>query len=108
MAVLGQPGFHETDRAGEMRRRSALAAAALFVGIASIAATPPVGTYETDPPHTFITFSAQHEVVGRVDGRFDKAKGTVVVSSDLAKCTVDVTIDAQSLSTQNSVRDEDV
>jgi polyisoprenoid-binding protein YceI len=53
-------------------------------------------------------FSAQHKIVGRVDGRFDKARGTVVVSSDLSKCGVDVTIDAESLSTQNSIRDEDM
>ena len=92
-----------------MRQRGAwIAAAALFVGSAGIAATPPAGTYEIDPPHTFIAFSAQHKIVGRVDGRFDKARGTVVVSSDLSKCGVDVTIGAESLSTQNSIRDEDV
>jgi polyisoprenoid-binding protein YceI len=42
---------------------------------ASGAAIPAAGMYELDPPHTFIQFSAQHLVVGRVDGRFDKAKG---------------------------------
>jgi polyisoprenoid-binding protein YceI len=66
------------------------------------------GTYELDPPHTFVLFSAKHLVVGRVDGRFDRAKGTITVAPDLAQSTVDVSIDPQSLSTQNGVRDEDL
>jgi hypothetical protein len=41
-------------------------------------------------------------------GRFDTTAGTVVVSSDPAQCSVDVSIDASSLSTQNGMRDADV
>lgn len=66
------------------------------------------GTYELDPPHTFILFSAKHRVVGRVDGRFDRAKGTITIAPDLAQSSVDVSIDPHSLSTQNGVRDEDL
>jgi polyisoprenoid-binding protein YceI len=62
------------------------------------------GTYELDPPHTFLLFSARHLVVGRFDG----AKGTITISPDLAQSSVDVSIDPQSLSTQNGVRDEDL
>jgi polyisoprenoid-binding protein YceI len=69
---------------------------------------PVPGTYELDPPHTFIVWSAQHKVVGAVRGRFDKIAGTVVVAQDPAACTVDVNIDAPSVSTQNSVRDDDL
>jgi polyisoprenoid-binding protein YceI len=71
-------------------------------------ALPAPGVYDLDPPHTFIVWSAQHEIVGAVRGRFDKITGTVVVAQDLAACTVDVTIDAPSVSTQNPVRDDDL
>jgi polyisoprenoid-binding protein YceI len=47
-------------------------------------------------------------VVGLVRGRFDKVVGTVIVSQDLAACSVDITIDASSISTQNIERDEDL
>jgi polyisoprenoid-binding protein YceI len=71
-------------------------------------ALPAPGTYEFDPPHTFVVWSAVHKVVGAVRGRFDKIAGTLVVAQDPAACTVDVTIEAPSVSTQNSVRDDDL
>lgn len=77
-------------------------------GQAGAGSLPPPGTYALDPPHTFVYFSARHKVVGLVRGRFDTATGTVVVAKDLTQCSVDVTIDANSLSTQNATRDQDV
>src|SRR5580692_10071827 len=71
-------------------------------------ALPAPGTYALDPPHTFIVWAAKHEVVGTVRGRFDKIAGTLVVAQDPAASTVDVTIEAPSLSTQNPVRDADL
>ena len=41
-------------------------------------------------------------------GTFGKIGGTVFVSQDPGACTVDVTIEAPSVSTQNPVRDEDL
>jgi polyisoprenoid-binding protein YceI len=69
---------------------------------------PPPGTYELDPPHTFAYFNARHLVVGLVRGRFDKIAGTITVAKDPAACSLNVTIDATSISTQNSVRDDDL
>jgi polyisoprenoid-binding protein YceI len=71
-------------------------------------ALPAPGTYEIDPPHAFAYFDARHEVVGLVRGRFDKVTGTIMVTQDLAACSVDITIDTSSISTQNNVRDEDL
>ena len=69
---------------------------------------PAPGTYQLDPPHTFVFFAAQHKIVGKVRGRFDKTVGTVTVDEDAAACAVDVTIEATSIDTQNSVRDNDL
>ena len=69
---------------------------------------PAPGTYEIDPDHSFAYFGARHHVVGLVRGRFDKITGTITVSQDLAACSVDVTIDPSSISTQVGERDEDL
>ncbi len=69
---------------------------------------PAPGTYTIDPVHSFTYFGAWHHVVGLVRGRFEKVEGTITVSQDLAACGVDITIDASSISTQNSERDEDL
>lgn len=74
----------------------------------SVPAAPTPGTYSLDPPHTFIYFAARHLVVGMVRGRFDRVGGTLVVAKNPADCSLDVTIDAASLSTQNTTRDADL
>src|SRR5271165_4864834 len=71
-------------------------------------ALPAPGTYEIDPVHSFAYFGASHHVVGLVRGRFDKVTGTITVSEDPAACSVDVTIDPSTISTQVSERDEDL
>src|SRR5277367_6083686 len=71
-------------------------------------ALPTPGTYQIDPVHSFAYFSAWHHIVGVVRGRFDKVTGTIMASADPAACAVDVTIAAYSISTQNSMRDDDL
>ncbi len=71
-------------------------------------ALPAPGRYKIDPRHSFAYFSAWHHLVGRVRGRFDKVSGTITVSPDPAACSVDVTIDVATISTQVSQRDDDL
>lgn len=69
---------------------------------------PPVGTFQLDPVHTFVAFRAQHLVVGRVRGRFEDVKGTIVVAEDLTESSVDVEIGTASVTTLNADRDDDM
>jgi len=69
---------------------------------------PAPGTYKIDQDHTFAYFAARHHVVGLVRGRFDKATGTINSSADPAGSSVDITIAAYSVSTQNTDRDDDL
>jgi polyisoprenoid-binding protein YceI len=71
-------------------------------------ALPVPGTYKVDSNHSFAYFGARHHVVGLVRGRFDKVTGTISASPDPAACSVDITIDVSSISTQNTERDEDL
>lgn len=91
--------------------------AAVFAGLWSAlsgrAAVPSValpapGTYQVDPTHSFVYFSAWHHIVGVVRGRFDKVTGTITASANPADCAVDIAIDTATISTQNSERDEDL
>lgn len=69
---------------------------------------PPVGKFDIDPVHTFVGFSAQHIVVGRVRGRFEKVSGTIEIAEDLTASTVEVGIEAASITTLNPTRDADL
>jgi polyisoprenoid-binding protein YceI len=71
-------------------------------------ALPAPGTYKIDTDHSFVYFGAWHHIVGLVRGRFEKIAGTITVSPDPAACSLDITIDTSSISTQNSERDEDL
>lgn len=76
----------------------------LFDGIA----IPLPGHYQLDPPHTFAEFSVQHLVVGRVRGRFNTLSGMLTIADDPLASSVDVQIEAASVSTQNETRDADL
>ena len=69
---------------------------------------PPPGTFEIDPVHTFVTFRAQHFIVGRVQGRFETVSGTVTVDENVLDSHVEVVIDAASVATQFAMRDDDL
>lgn len=87
-----------------MRQPAALA----LVGIGAflVPASAAASTWEIDPAHSSIEFSVKHMMVTTVKGLFEKVKGTVDLDEkDLAKSTVDVTIDLASVNTRNQERD---
>ena len=69
---------------------------------------PAPGVYEIDPVHTFVGFSAQHLVVGRVRGRFESVRGTITIADNPADSSVAVTIDPASINTLMPMRDNDL
>ena len=66
------------------------------------------GTWEIDPVHSEVSFVVRHMVVSKVRGRFEKFSGTIVTSDNLAESSVNVTIDASSISTSEPNRDNHV
>jgi polyisoprenoid-binding protein YceI len=63
------------------------------------------GTWAIDPVHSEIGFSVRHMAVSKVKGRFDKFEGTFVTAEDPLASSVNVTVDASSINTNNEQRD---
>ncbi|HEX4830441.1 MAG TPA: YceI family protein [Trebonia sp.] len=63
------------------------------------------GTWEIDPVHSEVSFTVRHMAVSKVRGRFDKFAGTFVTAEDPLASTVNVTVDANSINTNNEQRD---
>ena len=82
-----------------------------FAVVAALAlpAFAAVDTWQIDPPHTSAQFSVRHMGISTVRGAFTRISGTVQYDpSDVAKTSLDVTIDANSLDTRVEQRDNHV
>ncbi|MGW1610402.1 YceI family protein [Streptomyces sp. NPDC002285] len=66
---------------------------------------PTAGTWLFDPPHTAIRFIAKHVGMAHVHGRFERFTGGIRVAPDMADSQVSVRIEAASITTGNSTRD---
>jgi polyisoprenoid-binding protein YceI len=67
----------------------------------------PTTTWQIDPNHTLVEFSAKHLMITTVKGRFGKVSGSIVVNDqnpDLSR--VEAEIDAATLDTRTEQRDQ--
>ncbi len=64
--------------------------------------------FTIDPPHTFPNFTVNHLGFSTMHGRFDKTKGTITMDKEAKTGSVDVVIDASSISTGFHKRDDDL
>ena len=86
----------------------ALASLLTLSAPAGAPATADTVTYRIDVSHSRLVFTIRH-FVSRVEGRFDKWSGTIVTDpNDFSKGSVEVTIDAASINTNNESRDRDL
>ncbi|HWE69814.1 MAG TPA: YceI family protein [Acidimicrobiales bacterium] len=65
---------------------------------------PLAGTYVLDVAHTQVGFAVRHMAVSKVRGRFTKFDGTIQIAEDPTASSVSVTIDANSIDTQDETR----
>ncbi len=81
----------------------AVAAASLLSMNAAAAAT----TWQIDPMHSSAQFAVRHLTISTVRGEFHKVTGTIVLDdTDIAKSTVEVSIDATTVDTREADRDK--
>ena len=80
----------------------------ILLAVLALAALPALAqdTYRIDPVHSEVGFKVRH-LLSKVSGRFTKFSGTIQVNpADLSKSTVEVSIDAASITTDNETRDK--
>jgi polyisoprenoid-binding protein YceI len=88
---------------------SRLTVAAVIAAVLSIPATAGTITYRIDPTHSSAAFGVTHLMISTVRGVFHGVNGTVVWNdADPSKSSVDVTIDATTVDTQEAGRDKDL
>jgi polyisoprenoid-binding protein YceI len=84
----------------------------LLAVVAALASWPsilPAATYQIDSAHSIAGFTVRHMMVSNVSGAFAKLSGIVDFdSNNPSQSKVDVTIDAASVDTRNSGRDNDL
>ncbi len=84
-------------------------AALAFAALLSVTAATAQDAWQIDPMHTAAQFSVRHMGISTVRGAFTKVSGSANYNpSDLSKTSVDVTIDAASIDTRVSMRDQDL
>jgi polyisoprenoid-binding protein YceI len=66
------------------------------------------GTWDIDAVHSEVSFVVRHMVVSKVRGRFDKFEGTIVTAEDPLQSSVEASIDAGSINTNQDQRDDHV
>jgi len=86
----------------------AISAATLAVAL-SLPAAAATSTWQIDPNHSAAQFAVRHLAISTVRGAFTKVSGTIQFDDkDIAKSSVDVTIDAASVDTRVADRDKDL
>lgn len=84
-----------------------IGALGLAFALAGLPGSARASTWEIDPTHSRLTFGVRHMMISDVHGEFKKFTGTVNLDDkDPTKSTVEVTIDTNSISTDQDKRDE--
>jgi polyisoprenoid-binding protein YceI len=85
------------------------ATAAILTAAFAFQASAATTTWKIDPAHTAAQFAVKHMMIATVRGEFKGVTGTVIWDDqDLAKSSVDVTIDAKTVNTGEEKRDQDL
>jgi polyisoprenoid-binding protein YceI len=69
----------------------------------SVLSTLPAGTYNIDPSHSRVGFSARHAMVTKVRGSFNEYSGSATVADGAATLNIDITV--SSVDTRSADRD---
>src|SRR5271170_2230872 len=67
---------------------------------------PEAGTWELDPTHTEVSFTARHLMVTKVRGRFPVQSGTVTIAENPLESSVVAVIDVAGVNSGETGRDD--
>ena len=63
------------------------------------------GTWEVDPSHSSVEFTARHLMVSRVRGRFTSFTGTIQIADDPLQSSLQASVELASVETHDDKRD---
>jgi polyisoprenoid-binding protein YceI len=63
------------------------------------------GTWNVDPSHSTVGFTARHLMISKVRGRFGTFSGTLTITDDPLQSSVEATVDLASVDTNDEGRD---
>lgn len=66
------------------------------------------GRWAIDPVHSYVGFVVKHMMVSKVRGRFADVQGEIVTAANPLDSTVTATVQAASIDTNNSMRDDHI
>jgi polyisoprenoid-binding protein YceI len=66
------------------------------------------GTWTIDTVHSYVGFVIRHMMVSKVRGHFGTFSGTIITAENPLDSSVSVTIDANSINTDNQMRDDHI
>src|ERR1700682_4873904 len=95
--------FHGPPRSGGMSMRARFVVAAFLVAFAAPAFSQE--NYRVDPLHTTTTFSVSHLGLSLQRGSFGRTTGTVILDRAAKKGSIDVAIDATSVTSGSPSRE---
>src|SRR3954447_11720827 len=85
-------------------KKSAISALVLVLALSTAACA---ADYKIDSNHSSATFNVRHMVISNVPGRFQDVSGTINYDdADVTKSSVEATIKASSITTDNEGRDK--
>lgn len=79
----------------------------LMAVLSAVVALPAAaGDFSIDTSHSYVSFKVQHMVVSKTKGQFNDWSGKISLAEDMAKSSVEVTINVASIDTADEDRDE--
>jgi polyisoprenoid-binding protein YceI len=106
-AIIRAASTYQNRRHAPKERQTMTEATTRAVGVRDFEGVtiPAPGTFDLDPAHTRIGFSARHMMVSKVRGRFGEFTGSITVADDPFQSTAEAVIKTASIDTGSADRD---
>jgi polyisoprenoid-binding protein YceI len=105
-AIMTAAGYQPVARTAFVPDSQVIALGVVELQRAGAQELPAAGRWRIDPAHSSIAVTAQHLGMTSVHGRFNEFSGSIQIGRPIESSHVDVRIEAASIDTANSMRDD--
>lgn len=107
-AIVMAPGFSPAARTAVLPASGSATLGTVALDRSSAIELPPPGLWSIDPVHSSVAVTARHLGVASIKVRFNRFSGAITIASPPEHSTVHARLEAASLDSRNSMRDEDL